>query len=263
MELAANYRVAFKGYKEVRASPVPGRLLRLAGQSLRVKAERQFDDFVPYLMIVFGFWIVCLVEWTQKIVGERPTPGFWMLVSLLVTCYGGVRAFRLYPQLQRIRLGERGERRVGEILDRVRSKGFIVYHDLPGDGFNVDHVVVGPTGVYAIETKVRSGSGTIDYRNDDELLLGGRISDSPALRQARGSARAVHLELKEHLREHYWVKPLLVFLGDWRVRRAAGDFAVDVITEDQLENYFDWGQPELTSKEIAHISSHLERSARS
>lgn len=258
MELAANRRMVAKGQ-----SLMPGKLLRIAGQSLREKAERQFDDFVPYLMIVFAFWIVCLVEWVQKIAGEHPNPGLWMLVSLLVTCYGGVRAFRLYPQLRNLRLGERGERRVGEILDRIRSKGFVVYHDFPGNGFNVDHVVVGPSGIYAIETKARSGSGIIDYRSDNDLLLGGRISDGPALRQARGSARAVHLELKEHLREHYWVKPLLIFLGDWRVRRAAGDFTVDVITEDQLETYFDRGQPELTSKEIAHICSHLERSARS
>jgi hypothetical protein len=258
MELAANHRMLAKGQ-----SPIAAKLLRIAGQSLREKTERQFDDFVPYLLIVFAFWIVCLVEWVQRIAGEHPHPGLWMLVSLLVTCYGGVRAFRLYPQLRNLRLGERGERRVGEILDQVRAKGFFVYHDLPGNGFNVDHVVVGPTGIYAIETKVRNGSGIIDYQSDNELLLGGRISDRPALRQARGSAYAVHLQLKEHLREHYWVKPLLIFLGDWRVRRAAGDFTVDVITEDQLETYFDRAQPELTSKEIAHICSHLERSVRS
>ena len=43
----------------------------------------------------------------------------------------------------------------------------------------------------------------------------------------------------------------------------AGDFVVTVLTADQLEDYFDREQPELTSKEITHIGSHLKRSARS
>jgi len=46
------------------------------------------------------------------------------------------------------------------------------------------------------------------------------------------------------------------------VQQVAGDFVVDVITADQLENYFERQQPELTSKEIADICSHLECSAR-
>jgi hypothetical protein len=257
--------MVFKEGQEVGRSLAPGKLLRLAGQSLRVKAERQFDDFVPYLMIVFAFWIVRLVEWMQKIAGEHPTPGFWMFLSLLVTVYGGVRAFRLYPQLRNARHSERGKRRVAETLDRIRSKGFVVFHDLPEDGSKIDHLVVGPTGIYSIETKAWNviGSRTIDYQNENEVVLGGRITDGRLLRQARGSARAVHLRLKEHLHENYWVKPLLVFLGDWRVSRQAGDFAVTVMTADQLEDYFDRGQPELTRKEIAHICSHLKRSARS
>ena len=257
--------MAFKGFKEVRASPVPGRLLRLAGQSLRVKAERQFDDFVPYLMIVFGFWIVCLVEWTQKIVGERPTPGFWMFLSLLVTCYGGVRAFRLYPQLRSAGLGKQRGRRVAEMLDRIRSKGFVVFDDLPGKGSNIDHLVIGPTGIYAMEVNAWSaiGSRTIDYQNEHEVVLGGRITDGRVLRRVRDSALAVHSQLKEQLHENHSVKPLLVFLGNWHVDRQAGDFAVMVTTADRLEDYLDRGQPELTSKEIAHICSYLRSSARS
>ncbi|HEV2047483.1 MAG TPA: nuclease-related domain-containing protein [Chthoniobacterales bacterium] len=234
----------------------------MAGQSLREEIERRFDDFVPYLMIVFAFWMVCLVEWTQQIAGEHPGPKFWMFLSALVTLYGGFRAFRLYPQLRNLRFGEQGERRVAEILDRLRSKGFIVFHDLVGKDFNIDHVVVGPSGIYAIETKNRSGSGAIEYPSDDELIFGGRIKDGWPLRQARGAAWTVHDELKTHSQEYRYVKPLVVFVGNWRVHRHAGDFAADVITANQLENYFDWQQPELTRGEIARISSHLEHFAR-
>jgi hypothetical protein len=252
-------------FTEVRPPLVSGKLLRLAGQLLRQRTEKQFDDFVPYLMIVIAFSIVFFVEWIQKIAGENPNPGFWMILSILVTCYGGVRAFRLYPQIRNAPLGGRGERRLAEVLGRIRSKGFIVFHDLPGTESNIDHVVVGPTGIYAIEAKAWNviGSGTIDYANESEVILGGRITDGRVLRQARSSALSINLQLREHLLESYCVKPLLVLLRGWRVRQRAGDFSVAVITADQLEEYFEGGQPELTRQDIAQICSELEGSARS
>ena len=245
------------------ASPAPGKLLRQAGQSLREEINRLCEErLIPFLFIPLMFIIVWIVECVQKYAGRNLDPQFWAFIALLVTTYGGFEIFRLRPRLRRLRLGERGERSVGEILDLIRAKGFVAVHDLPGDGFNVDHVVVGPTGVYVIETKTRSGSGTIEYHASDELVFGGKISDNRPLSQARSNAYAVHAHLKEHLREYFWVKPVVVFVGNWRVRREAGDYDVDVVTADQLENYFDRQQPELTSKDIARIRSHLERSAR-
>lgn len=48
-----------------------------------------------------------------------------------------------------------GERIVGEHLKMLMIGGYRVFHDLQFDGFNVDHAVVGPGGVFAIETLVR------------------------------------------------------------------------------------------------------------
>ena len=256
--------MSLKKNTAVRSSPLPaGNLLRLAGQSLRDEIDRLSEErLVPFFVFTFAFWLVCAVEWTQKFAGAAPDPRFWTLLSLIVTAYGGFQVFRLRPQIRNLRLGERGERRVAEILDRLRSKGFVAFHELPNNGLNVDHVVVGPSGIYAIETKTRSGSGTISYGSECELVFGGRIKDGRPLRQAQNSARAVHRQLKEDLDQAYWVKPVLVFCGNWHVQQVAGDFVVDVITADQLENYFERQQPELTSKEIADICSHLECSAR-
>ena len=256
--------MSFKKNTAFQSWPLPaGNPLRLAGQSLRDEIDRLSDErLIPFFVFIFAFWIVCAVEWTQKFAGAAPDPRFWTLLSLIVTAYGGFQVFRLRPQIRNLHLGERGERRVAEILDRLRSKGFVAFHELPNNGLNVDHVVVGPSGIYAIETKTRSGSGTINYGSECELVFGGRIKDSRPLRQAQNSARAVHRQLKEDLDQAYWVKPVLVFCGNWHVQQVAGDFVVDVITADQLENYFERQQPELTSKEIAQICSHLECSAR-
>lgn len=52
------------------------------------------------------------------------------------------------------RVGAEGERKTGKILDRLPD-GWHVFHDLPmpGGRGNVDHVVVGPAGVFTVETK--------------------------------------------------------------------------------------------------------------
>lgn len=69
------------------------------------------------------------------------------------------------------------ERTTGAILDGLRSAGWSVFHDvrLPGrHRTRVDHVVVGPPGVFVIEAK--SSAGRIEIR-DDNFWCRGRRQD--------------------------------------------------------------------------------------
>ena len=56
-------------------------------------------------------------------------------------------------------LGYLGERAVADHFEPLRESGFRIFHDVPCEGrkknFNIDHVVVGKTGVAAIEVKTR------------------------------------------------------------------------------------------------------------
>lgn len=219
------------------------------------------EQQLPVLLIMFAFWIVCAVEWTQRLVGTIPDPRFWTVLSLVITLYGGVQVFRLRLRSHSSTPRVSGEKEVARILHQIRGKGFVAFHNLPGAERNIDHVVIGPSGVYAIETKARSGSGTIDYRSDDELIFAGRIKDGWPLRHARASASAVQTRLNHGLPEAYAVKPLLVFLGDWDIHRHGKNLAVDVMTLDQLAEYFDQQKPALTGQEIAAISSCFEAAA--
>jgi hypothetical protein len=56
-------------------------------------------------------------------------------------------------KLDRLRAGFDAELAVGQELDRLMREGAWVYHDVPGENFNIDHVVVSSRGVFAIETK--------------------------------------------------------------------------------------------------------------
>ena len=241
------------------------KFLRLAGQSLRDEHDRFFDErLVAPFVVVIAFWMVCIVAWIQKIAGHNPDPRFWTLLSLFVTVYGGFEVFRLRPHLRRLRERRRGDHRVIRLLERLRRKGFVALHDLAANRFKIDHVIVGPAGVFAIEAKSWNtfGSRTIDCQNDSELLLAGRIRDGRALQQAREAAAALQLTLKDQLRDHRPVKGLLVFAGDWTVQCQADHLDIDVLAAEEIEDYFDEQQPQLTGREVADICSHLERSAR-
>lgn len=67
----------------------------------------------------------------------------------------------LRKQLRKLRLGYDGERYVGEELNGLMARGFRVFHDFQvdwkpgGTVCNIDHIAVGPEGVFAVETKTR------------------------------------------------------------------------------------------------------------
>jgi len=74
-------------------------------------------------------------------------------------------AYLQMPQtLDAWRIGAEGERKTAQYLDGLAEAGFIVLHDrkVPGYGGNLDHVAIGPTGVWAIETKNVAGKVEID-----------------------------------------------------------------------------------------------------
>jgi hypothetical protein len=55
--------------------------------------------------------------------------------------------------------GAQGEAHVGRLLDSLDPKHWTVLHDLPLDtNWNIDHLVIGPTGVFVIDTKNLSGT---------------------------------------------------------------------------------------------------------
>lgn len=63
--------------------------------------------------------------------------------------------------------GADGERRTAAALVPLERKGWVVLHDrrIPGSRANIDHIAIGPTGVYAIESKSWAGQVVIGRRS--------------------------------------------------------------------------------------------------
>jgi Nuclease-related domain len=82
--------------------------------------------------------------------------------------------FRPSPETQAWQRGAVGERHVARLLEPLVRAGWGVSHDLrvPGSTANIDHVVIGPAGVFVIDAKNYRGRLRISR---DGLLWHGRF----------------------------------------------------------------------------------------
>jgi Nuclease-related domain len=110
-------------------------------------------------------------------------------------------------------VGKRGELAVAEALKDLPDE-YVLLNDLmlPDGRGNVDHLVMGPNGLFVIETK--NYSTFVKCNGDDWFANGKRI---PSLsKQAKGNALAVRNNLAAAFREHGsrlpFVTPLVVFV---------------------------------------------------
>jgi hypothetical protein len=83
------------------------------------------------------------------------------LVGLAVAALTGWRLrFRPSEQARAWQRGAQGERHTARLLRRLARDGYVILHDLavPDSPANVDHLVIGPTGVFVIDSKQWTGS---------------------------------------------------------------------------------------------------------
>ena len=225
------------------------RMLRVAGQAVQERLlamdDRLMNEFIGALVAPVLIAIAATVGLgltRASSVAQIAVLGV-SLAGLLISL--GIRVRRLKAHLEerrRLRLGMHGEQLVAESLMPLLAKGFHVFHDMPAQGatkpFNLDHVVVGPSGVFVLETKTRSkpmnDGGKADYKvaYDGDLLTWPMGPDVKSCPQARDNAEWLKRWLKTRLGLDLPVIPVVVIPGWWVERTGRG--AVTVVNDKQL-----------------------------
>jgi hypothetical protein len=148
------------------------------------------------------------------------------------------------------RKGSRGERFNGWLLDRL-PPGWHVFHDIPVGqrGANIDHVVVGPPGVFTVNTKNVSGKVWVAPR---ALLVNGHTTDWLP-KAAREAARASKL-LTAALGRSPQVRGVLSILADdWTIKEKPMD--VHVGTPRGVKRWLLEQPSILTPREVNEIAA--------
>ena len=122
------------------------------------------------------------------VLGSLLAPWLGLVLGVLATVAAGWGLrFRPSPDAIAWRRGAAGERRTAQLLDPLERQGWAVLHDLavPGSQANIDHLVIGPGGVFAIDSKQYRGRLQLDAVGK---LWHGRYPLAPAVRRASWEA---------------------------------------------------------------------------
>lgn len=146
--------------------------------------------------------------------------------------------------------GAIGERRVAAELDRL-GPAFTVLHAVPvGTGStDIDHLVVGPTGVFSINTKNHSGQRV--FVGGGSFIVGG--TRTPHIRTAENEGRRATRLLSIAADCPILVQPLLVVAAD-RISFGTKKSPVVVLRPDQLQRWI-LGLPRAHSDEAVRYLS--------
>jgi nuclease-like protein len=134
------------------------------------------------------------------------------------------------PLVERHDRGATGEEQVGGLLAGLADQGWHAIHDVSLGRGNVDHILIGPGGVFTVETKSHPGPIQV-----------GRIHGS-VLGQAQAQRKAIERVTEAH------VEPLLVFSRAWVDRPLGRRKGVRVVPARMLLGYLD-RQPERLAPE--------------
>jgi len=259
----------YKAQRRGRRNPLARNLLRSPGQSRLERIDELRWDVAAAMgigMLPAPVMLAVYLEgWAS--LGERPgwlLAGVCALLFVLLQTWAVVKLFGALGVLRRLRLGHEAELAAGQELNDLARLGYRVFHDLSLDDGrrNVDHVLVGPGGVFVVETKGRDGEGsrTLLY-NGESLEFPGWEERKPLL-QAVSLASRVQGWLSFAVGETVRVQALLVLPG-WTVKRVPGE-GIPVLGGGEVGAFFAALSSEARLGEalIERVAKQLERRCR-
>lgn len=242
-------------------SPLRRPPLRQAGQSVQGKRDYILDEKIEPLLLTGLFLIVLSIyEWFGWFFKTLHRPWFLTVVAALYVAYAAIRVRPFYRLSRQLKLGRDGERVVGQELEKLRAHGYQVYHDFLGDKFNIDHIVIGPTGVFTINTKAiskpKNQETKIEYDGNVVTIPGTRLDRDPII-QAKAERNEIRDWIQKNANRNPSVRAAVVFVG-WFTAKQPEGAEVWVLNVTGLLSFIQNEHSELSQDDIAHISGILE-----
>ena len=156
------------------------------------------------------------------------------------------------------RIGAEGERKTASYLAGLEEAGFVVRHDrrVPGYGGNVDHIAIGPTGVWVIETK--SYRGRVEVHGD-RLEVNGQARDR-IVDQVYKEAVAVQIALGDRLTSlGVTVVPVLCFHRAKRAWTEKSVRGVRILDGRGLVKAVRAGERRLNDQHVQSLAADVDR----
>jgi hypothetical protein len=251
--------------------PFKDKLLRSPGQSISDQIRELSENLIFYFfsvtIIPMFFTSIIFILHSQKIISRRYTllaGGIFLLLEI----YYFWKSRKGLNKRRLLRLEYDGEVAVGQELNLLMFDGYHVFHDLVTDdikNFNIDHIVVGSSGVYTVETKTRlktrrgADSGEINYNGRHIEFPEG--NDSSPIDQAIRQAAWLHKWLVSAVGEKVNVEPIVTLPG-WYINRTAKN-GIAVLNPKMIRDYIKNNKVKpLPEKMVLKIVHQIDRKCR-
>lgn len=251
-------------------SPIKAPPLRLPGQSLQAEIEALISEgIIPYFVAAMLLVFVAALEWIGALRHAPRQPWLYTVMAVLAGAGFAWRLVRVRARVRLLKLGRDGELAVGQFLEGLRVAGARVFHDIPGEDFNLDHVVLSTHGCYVVETKTRRKPVRGDARvmlSENGVCIAGQPPERNPIVQARAGATWLAKLLEESTGKRFPVRGVVVFPGWWvepmdaQWKRDAGK---PWVLEPKGLPAFIENEPEtITESDVALAAFHLSRYVR-
>lgn len=256
-------------------NPLARELLRAPGESLREHMSVVMLDAAEYAalgLFLLPLMFIALAQWWTT---GGPAPGrdealFLLAAGAAVQAWILARLWRVLGRHRALTIRYEAEVAAGQELDELRHLGYRVYHDVPARELrsNVDHVVVGPPGVFVVGTEGRARprprngeekSWEVAY--DGETLNFPGWKERTPLVHAIEQANEVAAWLSIAVGEPVPVHAVLVLPG-WSVTRTSIE-GIPVLGARRIPYFFGRRNESLLSEEmIERVACELDQRCR-
>lgn len=187
-----------------------------------------FEPMMYYYMLFAAGWGilvgVVIIPWLLDAGVSRSVIrliGIAIFLLTLGTLW--LRQRRAMTGIDRHAKGRDGELAMSDALQPLRALGYEILHDVPMDNRNpdspnIDHILIGPAGLFVIETKYCTKKHKKEQIivEGERLRIGTRAIDTDAIGQTIGNAKRV-AEILREVTGHPRIptKPVLIYVGKW------------------------------------------------
>jgi hypothetical protein len=210
--------------------------------------------------LIAAFLIVfAAIEWARWIWSVPPGPVVATFAAVVVSTFAIFKFRRTLRRMNQLYLGRDGELTVAEILDPLRARGYRVFNEIAENGYNIDHVLIGPPGLFVIETKTASLREGIENKvqyDGTTIRINGQIPDRDPIKQVRACADRVREILTGATERQMPIYPVVLYPGWWVDPLPEGvDFWV--LNPKALPSFLEREPRRLSDADVAQIASTL------
>ncbi len=233
-------------------------MAKVLGETARYVTNQAIKKFQKQFTI---FFIVIFVTAfiSGYLLGGRQQPYFYIpsvifiIAAPLIIKYINRKIDSLEKEKIDFRKGATGEALIGYILEGFPDN-YRVIHDLTTPFGNIDHVVVGPSGAYVIDTK--NWKGVVSADGNGELLLNGKPTQKPEVKNLSRTIMSIKDKIKVLSALDPYVQGVLAFPSAWVDAKWGTTGHVHYVKDEQLYDYIVENKKGkiLSKKEIVSIS---------